>query len=66
MSAASVMASTAPVHGAGPGSTPRAALQNCSVFKPKDLVVRPISHGAAKAICVKRHYLGSYPGGAPR
>ena len=64
MSAASVMASTVPVHGAGPGSIPRAALQDYTVFKPKDLVVRPISHGTAKAMCVQRHYLGSYPGGA--
>ena len=46
------------------GSGPTSPLQNCSVFKPKDLVVRPIPHGTAKAICVERHYLGSYPGGA--
>ena len=55
MSAAGVKASTAPAQGAGPGSTPRAALQ--------DLVVMPISHKVAKALLERSHYLHSLPGG---
>ena len=48
-SVAGVVESTAPIHGAGPGSSPRAALQ--------DIVVKPISHSVAKALVVRHHYL---------
>ena len=64
MGAAGVSASTAPSHGAGPGSTPRAALQPSAQFEPKDLVVAPISPSVARDLCEGRHYLKSYPGGA--
>ena len=55
MSAASVTASTAPAHGAGPGSTPRAALQS--------LWVSPVPVKIAKELVVRNHYLHSLPGG---
>ena len=55
MSAASVMASTAPAHGDGPGSTPRAALQS--------LWVSPVPVKVAKELIVRNHYLHSLPGG---
>ncbi len=64
MSAAGVPGSTAPVQGAGPGATPRAALQTPATFGPKDLVVRPVPHSVARQVCEGRHYLRSYPGGA--
>ena len=47
----------------GGGSTPTSALQK-SQFGAKDLVVHPLSTRAARDICKRRHYLGSYPGGA--
>ena len=53
--AAGVSASTAPNHGAGSGSTPRAALQS--------LEVRPIPIRTAKTLLVPKHYLHSLPGG---
>lgn len=56
MSAASAMASTALFQGAGPGSTPRAALQ--------DILVTPVSMGLAKQVIVQGHYLHSMPGGS--
>ena len=55
MSAASVSVSTAPVHGAGPGSTPRAALHS--------LWVAPVPVKIAKGLIVQHHYLHSLPGG---
>ena len=55
MSAAGVTVSTAPTLGAGPGSTPRAALHT--------IHVRPIPIRAAKALLVPHHYLHSLPGG---
>ena len=54
-SAASVMASTARSHRAGPGSNPRAALHS--------LAVRPVPIQAAKSLIVRNHYLRSLPGG---
>ena len=54
----------APDQGAGPSSTLRAALQSSLYFRPKDLVVKPISHMVARSLCEKHHYLKSYPGGA--
>ena len=54
-SAASVGASTVPVHGARPGPSPRAALH--------DIIVRPVPHGIAKDLIVRAHYLHSLPGG---
>ena len=56
MSAAGVEVSTVPSQGAGPGSTPRAALQSTQV--------RPIPMRIAKAIVVRNHYLHSLPGGS--
>ena len=55
MSAASVEASTVSLQEAGPGASPRAALQ--------DIVVKPISHSVAKALVDRNHYLHSLPGG---
>ena len=55
MSAASVMASTASIQEAGPGSDPRATLQA--------LRVEPVPIRIAKAILVNHHYLHSLPGG---
>ena len=54
-SAAGVTASTVPHHGKGPGSTPRAALQQLRVL--------PVPLRAAKALLVPNHYLHSLPGG---
>ncbi len=54
-SAAGVTVSTAPVQGAGPGSTPRAALQS--------ILVQPIPFTVAKTLLVRHHYLHSLPGG---
>ncbi len=34
------------------------------MFKPKDLIVRPIPHLIARQVCERRHYLKSYPGAA--
>ena len=53
--AAGVTVSTAPTHGAGPGSIPRAALQ--------DIKVGPITVSAAKDLVMRHHYLHSFPGG---
>ena len=53
--AASVEASTASVPGAGPGASPRAALQ--------DIVIMWITLGMAKEIIVLHHYLRTFPGG---
>jgi len=55
MSAAGVAESTAPNLGAGPGSTPRAALQS--------IEVRPIPVVVAKKLLEREHYLHSLPGG---
>ena len=55
ISAAGVTVSTASLQGAGPGATPRAALQQ--------LQVRPIPHNVAKQLLVRQHYLHSMPGG---
>ena len=55
ISAASVTVSTAPDQGAGPGSIPRAALQN--------IRVQSIPYTVAKAFVVRNHYLHSLPGG---
>ena len=55
VSAAGVAASTAPVHGAGAGSSPSAALQ--------ELRVGPIPVNIAKHIVRSHHYLHSLPGG---
>jgi hypothetical protein len=54
MSAVGVAASTASYQEAGPGSTPRTALQS--------IIVRPIPSVAAKKIIVKNHYLHSFLG----
>ena len=54
-SAASVEASTAPFHGAGPGASPRAALQLTHV--------QPIPNRVARDLLVREHYLHSLPGG---
>ena len=53
--AAGATASTAPAHGAGSGSTPRAALQS--------LWVSPVPVKIAKELIVRNHYLHSLPGG---
>ena len=55
MSAGSVTACTAPNQGAGPGSTPRAALQQ--------LQVQPLSLLAARIVIERNHYLPNLPGG---
>ena len=55
MSAAGVTVSATPILGAGPGSTPRAALQH--------IQVKPIAKGVARQIMVRHHYLHSLPGG---
>ena len=54
-SAVSVEASTASVLEAGPGASPRAALQQ--------LQLRPIPFRVAKELVVREHYLHSLPGG---
>ena len=54
-SVASVGASTASVHEAGPGASPRATL--------RDLRVMPIAFRVAKTLLVENHYLHSMPGG---
>ena len=54
-SAAGVGASTASVHEAGPGASPRAALQQ--------LRVRPVPFRIAKELLAREHYLHSMPGG---
>ena len=54
-SAVSVRASTASALEAGPGASPRAALQR--------IHVRPIPHRAAKVLLERKHYLHSMPGG---
>ena len=56
LSAASAGGCTVPDQGTGPGSTPRAALQ--------DLRVAPISFRIAKRLLVREHYLHSMPGGS--
>ncbi len=55
MSSAGVMASTAPVQGAGRGSNPTAALHY--------LRVQPVSSLIAKVVVERSHYLHSLPGG---
>ena len=55
MSAVSVGASTASDLGAGPGASPRTALQQ--------LRVQPIPNGAARDLLIREHYLHSLPGG---
>ena len=55
MSAVSVEASPASSLEAGPGASPRAALQQ--------LRVRPIPFPVAKELVVREHYLNSLPGG---
>ena len=62
--AGGVRVCTAPTHGARAGSSPSSALQAPAFFKPRDLAVRPISHRVARDLCVKHHYLNSYPGGS--
>ena len=64
MSAASVMDSMALFHKAGPGSNPRAALHPQAQVTPKEIVIKPISHSITRQICIKKHYLHSYPGGS--
>lgn len=59
--AAGVTASTAPIQGAGRGSSPTAALQT---FNPRDILIRPIPSIVARKVCESRHYLKSYPGGS--
>ena len=54
-SAVGVGASTASVHEAGPGASPRAALQQ--------MRVRPIPHSVARELLMRGHYLHSMPGG---
>ena len=44
--------------------SPSAALQPPILFRPRDLVVRPIPYRVARDLCKKYHYLKSYPGGA--
>ena len=46
------------------GSRPTSPLQVPVTLGPKDLVVRPISHGVARLLCENHHYLGTYPGGS--
>ena len=53
--ATGVSASTVPFQGAGPGSTPRVALQ--------EIRVRPIPITVAKRLLVRHHYLHALPGG---
>ncbi len=53
--AAGVMASTAPIQGAGRGSNPTAALQS--------IIVKPIPFLTARKLIEKYHYLHSMPGG---
>ena len=55
MGATGVMVSTAPSHGARPGSIPRVALH--------DLRVAPVPLWVAKPLVVANHYLHSLPGG---
>jgi hypothetical protein len=55
MSAAGVTESIAPVRGAGPGPTPRAALHS--------ILVRPVPVIVARELLVRHHYLHSLPGG---
>jgi hypothetical protein len=55
MSAASVTVSTVPYQGAGPGSTPRAALQQ--------MQVKPVPVSVARRLLEREHYLHSLPGG---
>ncbi len=55
MSAAGVDGSTAPIHGAGRGSNPAAALHS--------LEVRPIPAVAARRLLEREHYLHSFPAG---
>ena len=47
----------------GSGAIPTPALQSPLQFKPKELVVKPISPGVARGLCERHHYLKSYPGG---
>ena len=54
-SAAGVTVSTAPFQEAGPGSTPRAALQQ--------IRVEPVPMRLAQNLLVREHYLHSLPGG---
>lgn len=54
-SAASVEASTVPIHGTGPGASPRAALQL--------LHVTVIASHIAKVFIAGHHYLRTFPGG---
>ena len=53
--AAGVTASTTSIQEVGPGSSPRAALQ--------DIEVRPVPFRVAKTIVEREHYLHSMPGG---
>jgi hypothetical protein len=64
MSAARVMDSMALFHKAGPGSNPRAVLHPQTQVTPKEIVIKPIPHSIARQICIKKHYLHSYPGGS--
>jgi hypothetical protein len=54
--AAGVTVSTAPVQGAGPGSSPRATLQAMQVL--------PVPFWVARSVLVRHHYLHSMPGGS--
>jgi hypothetical protein len=62
MSAASVTVSTVLHQRTGAGSTPSAALHPQSQFTPKEIVIKPVSHSVTRQICIKKHYLHSYPG----
>ena len=46
------------------GANPTSALQPLASFKPKDLLVGPLSPRDARNSCKNYHYLKSYPGGS--
>jgi hypothetical protein len=64
MSAGGVTVCTVLHQGTGAGSAPSAALHPPTKSTPKEIVIKPIPHSIARQICIKKHYLHSYPGGS--
>lgn len=62
-SAGSVQAARPATRRAGGGATPTPALRDARTLRPRDILVRPVPHSVARAICERHHYLHSYPGG---
>ena len=64
ISAGGVVAAQLHDPGAGGGAIPTPALQAQPRYAPKDIVIRPVPASAARHMCQRYHYSGTYPGGS--